>query len=54
MDARAGLDEATYQTLINLQFREISPDDYQTLSVLDETIKPKSLDHRKYAEILAC
>eukprot|EP00042_Codosiga_hollandica_P035608 m.265093 g.265093 ORF g.265093 m.265093 type:complete len:328 (-) comp54678_c0_seq23:126-1109(-) len=45
--AALGLDEATYQTLINLQFREINPNDYATLSVLDESVAPKSLDRRK-------
>ena len=45
--AALGMDDATYRLLMELQFREITPEDYQTLTVLDETVKPKSLDHCK-------
>ena len=42
-----GVDAETYRVLIELQFREIKPEDYTTLSVLDETVAAKSLDRKK-------
>jgi len=33
-----GMDEATYLTLLELQYREITPEDFQTLVVLDESL----------------
>ena len=41
------MDAETYRVLIELQFREIKPEDYNTLTVLDETVAPKSLDRKK-------
>lgn len=42
-----GMDDATYRLLMDLQFRDITPEDYQTLTVLDETVKPKALENCK-------
>lgn len=45
--AALGVDDATYKLLMELQFREITPEDYQTLTVLDDSVKPKALEHCK-------
>merc|ERR1712113_1016109 len=39
-----GLDDATYRMLCELQNRDIRPEDYDLLSRLDESVKPKTLD----------
>jgi hypothetical protein len=42
--AELGLDEETYRALIGLQFRDITPEDYSTLSTLDDSVTTKGLD----------
>ena len=41
--ADLGMDESTYRLLVGLQFRDITPEDYTTLAVLDESVAPKGL-----------
>ena len=42
-----GVDEATYRLLMDLQFRDITPEDYEVLGELDKSVAPKKLDHKK-------
>eukprot|EP00042_Codosiga_hollandica_P035049 m.255934 g.255934 ORF g.255934 m.255934 type:complete len:372 (+) comp54547_c0_seq2:1447-2562(+) len=45
-----GLDEATYRALIGLQFRDITSDDYSTLSTLDENVVKRGVDSSLISE----
>ena len=38
-----GVDVATYDMLMDLQHRDITPEDYDTLRTLDLSVKPKTL-----------
>ena len=41
--ATIGVDLPTYNVLVDLQHRDITPEDYETLRHLDRTVKPKTL-----------
>eukprot|EP00965_Chrysotila_dentata_P092696 3059737-Pleurochrysis_carterae.AAC.1 len=41
--ANMGVDVRTYNMLMDLQHRDITPEDYETLRRLDSSIKPKTL-----------
>ncbi len=41
---RCGVDLNTYTTLLELQHRDITPEDYDTLQLLDSSTKPKTLN----------
>lgn len=41
--ANMGVDMRTYNTLLALQLRDITPDDYDTLTRLDSSLKPRTL-----------
>ena len=41
--AELGMDMATYSTLLSMQHREITPEDYEVLQNLDSSVKPKTL-----------
>ena len=43
-----GMEDAAYRALLDLQFRDVTPEDYALLTFLDETVKPKSLEHKKH------
>jgi len=38
-----GMDVQTYNQLLSMQHREITPEDYEVLQSLDSTLKPKTL-----------
>ncbi|KAL1510217.1 hypothetical protein AB1Y20_006545 [Prymnesium parvum] len=40
---RCGVDLSTYTTLLSLQHRDITPEDYDVLQQLDSALKPKTL-----------
>lgn len=42
--AQLGLDEATYRLLLELEARDILPEDYELLGRLDESVRPATLD----------
>jgi hypothetical protein len=44
--ATVGVDEGTYNLLMDMQHREITPDDYEMLRSLDTSVKPKTLSPR--------
>ena len=41
---RVGVNLGTYNTLLALQHRDITPEDYDILQQLDSSLKPKTLD----------
>jgi len=44
--ATVGVDTGTYNLLMDMQHRDITPDDYEMLRNLDTSIKPKTLSPR--------
>lgn len=44
--ATVGVDEGTYNLLMDMQHRDITPDDYEMLRSLDTSVKPKTLSPR--------
>ena len=42
-----GVDKATYRLILDLQYREITPNDYQVISELDNTVEKKALNKKK-------
>jgi len=43
----AGVDLSTYNLLMDLQHRDITPEDYETLRRLDSSVQPKTLSLAK-------
>ena len=52
--AAMGLDLATYADLVQLQHRDITPEDYDTLRNLDSGVKPKTLSRQAIDECAPC
>ena len=44
--ANVGVDTGTYNLLMDMQHRDITPDDYEMLRSLDTSVKPKTLSPR--------
>ena len=44
--ATVGVDEGTYNLLMDMQHRDITPDDYDMLRSLDTSVKPRTLSPR--------
>eukprot|EP00912_Choanoflagellata_sp_UC4_P000201 UC4_evm6s127 len=42
-----GMDKETYDLLVALQIREITPEDYEVLTALDETVEKGGIDQQK-------
>jgi len=49
---RVGVDLRTYNTLLSLQHRDITPEDYDVLQCLDTNVKPKTLSQETVDEML--
>lgn len=49
---RMGVDLNTYNTLLSLQHRDITPEDYDVLQTLDSSLKPKTLPKNSLDEML--
>merc|ERR1739848_726955 len=47
MAAQLGIDEATFRQLRALENRDIRPEDYDLLGVLDSNVKKKTLDAKR-------
>ena len=52
--ASMGVDLRTYNMLIDLQHRDITPDDYETLRRLDSQVKPKTLSRSMLEKHAPC
>jgi hypothetical protein len=49
--AHAGLDVTTYSLLMELQHRDITPEDYETLRRLDRSVTPKTVRRSRLDEL---
>jgi len=49
-----GVDLSTYNLLMDLQHRDITPEDYETLSQLDRSVKPKTLPRSRLEQCAPC
>ena len=47
----AGVDLMTYNMLVDLQHRDITPEDYDTLRRLDSSVQPKTLTSERLEEL---
>jgi len=52
--ATVGVDLPTYNLLMDLQHRDITPEDYDTLRHLDRSVKPKTLPRSKLEARAPC
>jgi len=50
--AHMGMDLQTYVTLVSLQHRDITPEDYDVLQCLDANVKPKTLEQSSLDELI--
>lgn len=50
-NAASGLESDLVNVLINLQHRELTPEDYETLLRLDDTVAPKTIDKSLLSEL---
>ena len=49
--ASAGMDLMTYNLLMELQHRDITPEDYDTLRRLDSSVQPKTLSRQRLDQL---